>query len=146
MTDHILPNHDGSQPITRADSESHAGYSREADTADWMNWREPDPLSLKRLVVRPASPLVNNVKNDGPELLEGSVVIWPITGASDEKGVKIKVGFVEPMLSLPVAKLPRVQPGRTSSNSTAIARWASRQTIGSNCSRETGRTSPSASH
>jgi putative SOS response-associated peptidase YedK len=41
--------------------------------------RAPDPLSLKRLlvpvpedllVVRPASPPVNNVKNDGPELLE----------------------------------------------------------------------------
>jgi putative SOS response-associated peptidase YedK len=51
----------------------------EAGAADWMNWREPDPLSLKRLlvpapddllVVRPASPLVNNAKNEGPELLE----------------------------------------------------------------------------
>jgi putative SOS response-associated peptidase YedK len=51
----------------------------EAGAADWMNWREPDPLSLKRLlvpapdnllVVRPASPLVNSVKNEGPELLE----------------------------------------------------------------------------
>jgi putative SOS response-associated peptidase YedK len=51
----------------------------EAGAADWMNWREPDPLSLKRLlvpapegllIVRPASPLVNNVKNEGPELLE----------------------------------------------------------------------------
>jgi putative SOS response-associated peptidase YedK len=51
----------------------------EAGAADWMNWCEPDPLSLKRLlvpapedllVVRPASPLVNNVKNEGPELLE----------------------------------------------------------------------------
>jgi putative SOS response-associated peptidase YedK len=38
----------------------------EAGAADWMNWREPDPLSLKRLLVpasddllkvRPASPL-----------------------------------------------------------------------------------------
>jgi putative SOS response-associated peptidase YedK len=44
-----------------------------------MNLREPGPLSLKRLlvpapddllVVRPASPLVNSVKNEGPELLE----------------------------------------------------------------------------
>ena len=51
----------------------------EAGAADWMNAREPDPLSLKRLlapapddllVVRPASPLVNSVKNEGPELLE----------------------------------------------------------------------------
>jgi putative SOS response-associated peptidase YedK len=51
----------------------------EAGAADWMNWREPDPLSLKPLLVpapedllmvRPASPLVNNVKNEGPELLE----------------------------------------------------------------------------
>jgi putative SOS response-associated peptidase YedK len=41
--------------------------------------RKPDPLSLKRLLVpapedllvRPASPLVNNVKNEGLELLEG---------------------------------------------------------------------------
>jgi len=49
-----------------------------AGAADWMR-RAPDPLSLKRLlvpvpedllVVRPASPPVNNVKNDGPELLE----------------------------------------------------------------------------
>jgi putative SOS response-associated peptidase YedK len=45
---------------------------------DWMNPLEPNPLSLKRLLVRahddaligtPVSPLVNSVKNDGPELL-----------------------------------------------------------------------------
>jgi putative SOS response-associated peptidase YedK len=51
----------------------------EAGAADWMNWRELEPLSLKRLlvpapndllVVRPASPRVNSVKNEGPELLE----------------------------------------------------------------------------
>jgi hypothetical protein len=51
----------------------------EAGAADWMNAREPDPLSLKRLlrpapddllVVRLASPLVISVKNEGPELLE----------------------------------------------------------------------------
>ena len=51
----------------------------EAGAADWMNGREPDALSLKRLlvpapddllVVRPASPLVNGVRNEGPELLE----------------------------------------------------------------------------
>jgi putative SOS response-associated peptidase YedK len=46
---------------------------------DWMNPRERDPLSLKRLLVpapadllvmRPASPLVNSVKNEGRALLE----------------------------------------------------------------------------
>jgi putative SOS response-associated peptidase YedK len=46
---------------------------------DWMNPRERDPLLLKRLLVpaphdllgmRPASPLVNSVKNEGPALLE----------------------------------------------------------------------------
>jgi putative SOS response-associated peptidase YedK len=46
---------------------------------DWMNPREQDPLSLKRLLVpapadllemRPASPLVNSVKNEGRALLE----------------------------------------------------------------------------
>jgi hypothetical protein len=46
---------------------------------DWMNPLERDPLSLKRLLVpvandllaiRPASPLVNSVKNEGPALLE----------------------------------------------------------------------------
>jgi putative SOS response-associated peptidase YedK len=51
----------------------------EAGAADWMNSCEPDPLSLKRLLlpapddllmVRPASPLVNSVKNEGPQLLE----------------------------------------------------------------------------
>ena len=51
----------------------------EVGAADWMNLREPHPLCLKRLlvpapndllVVRPASPLVNSVKNEGPELLE----------------------------------------------------------------------------
>ncbi len=49
-----------------------------AGAADWMNGREPNPISLKRLLVpapdflmvRPASPLVNSVKNEGPELLE----------------------------------------------------------------------------
>jgi putative SOS response-associated peptidase YedK len=48
---------------------------------DWMNPRERDPVSLKRLLVpaprdvlvmRPASPLVNSVKNEGPALLEYS--------------------------------------------------------------------------
>jgi putative SOS response-associated peptidase YedK len=46
---------------------------------DWMNLQERDPLSLKRLLVpapadllemRPASPLVNSVKNEGRALLE----------------------------------------------------------------------------
>ena len=46
---------------------------------DWINPRERDPVSLKRLLVpapqdvlvmRPASPLVNSVKNEGPALLE----------------------------------------------------------------------------
>jgi putative SOS response-associated peptidase YedK len=45
---------------------------------DWMNPREPQPSSLKRLLVpapegalkmHPASPLANSVKNDGSELL-----------------------------------------------------------------------------
>ena len=45
----------------------------ETGAADWMNLREPGPLSLKRLLVpapddlllvRPASPLVNSVKNE----------------------------------------------------------------------------------
>ena len=51
-------------------------YERGAD--DWMNPLESKPSSLKRLLVpapddslvaSPASPLVNSVKNDGPELL-----------------------------------------------------------------------------
>jgi putative SOS response-associated peptidase YedK len=46
---------------------------------DWMNPQERDPLSLKQLLVplpddllaiRPASPLVNSVKNEGPALLQ----------------------------------------------------------------------------
>ena len=50
---------------------------------DWMNPRERDPLSLKRLLVpapqdvlvmRPASPLVNSVKNEGSALLEFSEI------------------------------------------------------------------------
>jgi putative SOS response-associated peptidase YedK len=53
---------------------------------DWMNPRERDPLSLKRLLVpapqdvlvmRPASPLVNSVKNEGPALLEYSEAATP---------------------------------------------------------------------
>jgi putative SOS response-associated peptidase YedK len=49
---------------------------------DWMNNLERDPRSLKRLLVpapddalmtSPASPSVNSVKNDGPELLAGPV-------------------------------------------------------------------------
>jgi ATP-dependent DNA ligase len=36
-----------------------------------------------------------------------TVVIWPIAGARNlKKSVKTKIGFVEPMLSLAVAKLP----------------------------------------
>ena len=53
---------------------------------DWMNPRERDPLSLKLLLVpaphdllamRPASPLVNSVKNDGPALLESREAATP---------------------------------------------------------------------
>jgi len=49
---------------------------------DWMNPLEGDPLSLKRLLApapddalmaSPASPLVNSVKNDGPELLAAPI-------------------------------------------------------------------------
>jgi len=51
----------------------------EGGAEDWMNPREKNPLSLKRLLVsapsdllvmQAASPLVNNVKNEGPELLQ----------------------------------------------------------------------------
>lgn len=51
------------------------------DADDWMNPREADPHSLKRILIpaaadvlemRPASPLVNNVRNEGPELLGNS--------------------------------------------------------------------------
>ena len=50
----------------------------EGGAEDWMNPRESNPASLKRLLVpapegalemRPASPLANSVRNDGPELL-----------------------------------------------------------------------------
>ena len=53
---------------------------------DWMNPRERDPVSLKRLLVpapnewltmQPASPLVNSVKNEGPALLEYSETATP---------------------------------------------------------------------
>jgi putative SOS response-associated peptidase YedK len=46
---------------------------------DWMNPREKNSLSLKNLLVpapadllvmQPASPLANSVKNEGPELLQ----------------------------------------------------------------------------
>ena len=48
------------------------------DADDWMNPREPDPHALKRMLIpaaeellemTPVSPLVNNVLNEGPELL-----------------------------------------------------------------------------
>ena len=49
---------------------------------DWMNRSETEPRRLKgllvpaseeKLVITPASPLVNSVKNDGPELLDHQV-------------------------------------------------------------------------
>jgi putative SOS response-associated peptidase YedK len=48
-------------------------------TEDWLNLREKNLLSLKRLLVpapsdllvmQPASPLANSVKNEGPTLLK----------------------------------------------------------------------------
>ena len=51
----------------------------ESAAEDWMNRNETEPRRLKRLllpapeetlVITPASPLVNSVKNDGPELLD----------------------------------------------------------------------------
>ncbi len=76
-----------------AQAETHPHYAPELSTIhdrmpvilddgaaeDWMNPREQNPASLKRLLVpasdealemRLVSPLVNSVKNDGPELLE----------------------------------------------------------------------------
>ena len=53
---------------------------------DWMNPQEKDPLSLKRLLVpvpcdllfmQPASPLVNSVKNEGPERFTCNVTPRP---------------------------------------------------------------------
>ena len=50
----------------------------EGGAEDWMNPGEKEPLSLKRLLVpapadllvmQPASPIANSVKNEGPELL-----------------------------------------------------------------------------
>jgi len=49
---------------------------------DWMNPNETQPKRLKRLLspapeakllITPASPLVNSVKNDGPELLDNQI-------------------------------------------------------------------------
>src|SRR5262249_40216840 len=51
---------------------------------DWMNWNETEPSRLKgllapareeKLVIAPASPLVNSVKNDGPELLDAQAAL-----------------------------------------------------------------------
>jgi putative SOS response-associated peptidase YedK len=51
----------------------------EGGAEDWMNPREKEPLSLKRLlapapadllVMKPTSLLANSVKNEGPELLQ----------------------------------------------------------------------------
>ena len=48
------------------------------DADDWMNPREADPIALKRMLIpvnndvlemRPVSALVNDVRNEGPELL-----------------------------------------------------------------------------
>jgi putative SOS response-associated peptidase YedK len=48
------------------------------DADDWMNPREADPVALKRMLIpakedvlemRPVSALVNDVRNEGPELL-----------------------------------------------------------------------------
>jgi putative SOS response-associated peptidase YedK len=56
-------------------------FDRDAD--DWINPSARKPSSLKRLLkptgedvlmVHPASPLVNNVRNEGPQLLVGSKV------------------------------------------------------------------------
>jgi putative SOS response-associated peptidase YedK len=54
----------------------------ERTAEDWMNRNETEPRRLKgllvpaseeKLVITPASPLVNSVKNDGPELLDHQV-------------------------------------------------------------------------
>jgi putative SOS response-associated peptidase YedK len=51
----------------------------EGTAEDWINPREKNPLSLKRLLVptpsdllvmQPAAPLANSVKNEGPSLLK----------------------------------------------------------------------------
>jgi putative SOS response-associated peptidase YedK len=67
---------------------------------DWMDPRERDPLSLKRLLVpaphdllamRPASPLVNNVKNEGPALLEFSEAATPdLFGSTRRRSVTFR--------------------------------------------------------
>ncbi|MBV9499984.1 MAG: SOS response-associated peptidase [Acidobacteriaceae bacterium] len=58
------------------------------DADDWMNPGEQAPFSLKSLLipapealllVQLASPLVNNVKNEGPELLASSGTKWQMS-------------------------------------------------------------------
>jgi putative SOS response-associated peptidase YedK len=70
---------DVSQSIARADPQPHADYSRRGRRGrldEFARARSPlaqapsKPAPDDLLVARPASPLVNSVKNEGPELLE----------------------------------------------------------------------------
>ena len=42
----------------------------EAGAADWMNWREPDPLSLKRLLAPSPDNLASSPPESGPRFVE----------------------------------------------------------------------------
>jgi hypothetical protein len=66
----------------RADTRPNAGVLDERGADDWMNLLERALLPLKRSLVRapndalaasPVAPLVNSVKNDGPELMRAAV-------------------------------------------------------------------------
>src|SRR5580658_7306850 len=116
MADHILPHHDGSQSITGADSESHAGYSRrsrrggldELARARSALAQAPAGAGSGRSAGGAAGLAAGEQRQErGSGTPGGFIVIWPIAEANDVKRVKTKVGFVEPMLSLPVAKLPQ---------------------------------------
>src|ERR1700734_3710775 len=94
MADDILPDHDGSQSITRADPESHASYSRRSRCGGLDELARARPALAQALAgagpgrsLGGAAGLAAGEQRQerGSRTSRGSVVIWPIARALNLK-------------------------------------------------------------
>src|SRR5712692_6338727 len=125
MADDVHHYHNGSQSIARTNSQPHAGYSRRGRRGRLDEWaraqsdlaQAPSRAGPGRLSDGTASLAASEQRQErGPRAPGGSVVIWPIAGASGERNLKRRVadGLLHAPCRKWMEKLKHKQPAATS--------------------------------